>query len=56
MPSIERCRDAMSALDATNLDPEGGGRAESLIGMKLVAMKPGDEIPLKGINYGSKTR
>ena len=32
------------------------GRNESLIEMKLVPVNPGDEILLKGITYGSKTR
>ena len=49
----------MALLDASNLHPdgeEGGGRRESLIKMKLVPVRDGDEIPLKGISYGSKTR
>lgn len=59
LPQIEQCRDAMALLDASNLHPdgeEGGGRRESLIKMKLVPVRDGDEIPLKGISYGSKTR
>ncbi|KAL7541437.1 hypothetical protein ACHAXR_010934 [Thalassiosira sp. AJA248-18] len=55
LPQIEQCRDAMSLLDASNMHPEGGGRTKSLIKMNLVPVHPGDEIPLKGINYGSKT-
>ena len=56
----------MSNLDATNImihSSEGdskctsaGRRNESLIQMKLVPVNPGDEILLKGITYGSKTR
>ena len=55
----------MSNLDATNImihSSEGdskctsAGRNESLIQMKLVPVNPGDEILLKGITYGSKTR
>ena len=48
----------MSNLDATNIHPEGeecGGRRD-LIMMNLVPIHPGDEILLKGIHYGSKTR
>ena len=59
LPQIEKCRDAMSLLDASNLHPNGTdckGRNESLIKMKLVPVSGGDEIPLKGIRYGSKTR
>jgi len=57
----------MSNLDAMNIQPQsdenggecsdnGNSRRESLIKMNLVAVNPGDEIELKGINYGSKTR
>jgi hypothetical protein len=66
MPQIERCRDAMSALDASTLDipPDTDGEAcggssrarKSLIRMKLVPVSAGDEIQLKGMKYGSKTR
>jgi len=56
LPQIEQCRDAMSLLDSSNSHPEEeGGRTESLIRMKLVPVHPGDEVPLKGINYSSKT-
>lgn len=57
LPQLQQCRDAMSLLDACNLNPDGeGGRKESLIKMKFVAVGPGDEIVLKGIHFGSKTR
>ena len=57
IPQLERCRDAFSLLDASNLHPEEeGGRTKSLINVKLVPVNAGDEILLKGINYGSKTR
>ncbi len=66
LAQIERCRDAMSALDASTLNPpadddvgRGGSTSrtrKSLIEMKLVPINAGDEIPLKGIKYGSKTR
>jgi len=66
MPQIKQCQEAMSNLDAMNIqqqsDEDGGecdngnSRRESLINMNLVAVNPGDEIALKGINYGSKTR
>ena len=55
----------MSNLDAMNVQPQSddegecsdiGNRRESLINMNLVAVHPGDEIVLEGINYGSKTR
>jgi hypothetical protein len=56
----------MSALDASTLNPPtndevvtGGGSSrarKSLIKMKLVPVNAGDEIPLKGMKYGSKTR
>ena len=57
----------MSNLDAMNIQHQrdenegecsdnGNSRRESLINMNLVAVHPGDEIVLKGINYGSKTR
>lgn len=55
----------MSNLDASNNmyhSSEGdskctsAGRNESLIQMKLVPVNPGDEILLKGITCGSKTR
>ena len=56
----------MSNLDAMNIQQtdengvecsdNGHSRRESLINMNLVAVHPGDEIELKGINYGSKTR
>ncbi|KAL9182268.1 hypothetical protein ACHAXT_012920 [Thalassiosira profunda] len=56
LPQIEQCRDAMSALDASNAHPEnGGGRNRSLIKMNLVPVRPGDEVLLKGIGYGPKT-
>lgn len=60
VPQIERCRDAMSLLDASHDESEegcsgGGGRTNSLIQMKLVPVHPGDEIALKGISFGSKT-
>eukprot|EP00571_Detonula_confervacea_P004956 CAMPEP_0172322098 /NCGR_PEP_ID=MMETSP1058-20130122/45025_1 /TAXON_ID=83371 /ORGANISM="Detonula confervacea, Strain CCMP 353" /LENGTH=370 /DNA_ID=CAMNT_0013037747 /DNA_START=139 /DNA_END=1251 /DNA_ORIENTATION=+ len=62
LPQIEQCRDAMSLLDASNIPHPGGegeegcgGRTKSLIKMKLVPVHAGDEILLKGINYGSKT-
>ena len=58
----------MSNLDAMNIQQQqtgedggecsdnGNSRRESLINMNLVAVHPGDEIVLEGINYGSKTR
>jgi hypothetical protein len=54
----------MSALDgASNADDDddaaGGGsssRTRSLIEMKLVPIRAGDEVPLKRVRYGSKTR
>ena len=48
----------MSNLDATNIHPEGeeGGGRRDLIKMNLVPVHHGDEVLLKGINYGSKTR
>ena len=67
MPQIKQCQEAMSNLDAMNTQQQqtedegecsdnGHSRRESLIKMNLVAVHPGDEIVLKGINYGSKTR
>ena len=68
MPQLKQCQESMSNLDAMNIqqqqtDEDGGecsdngnNRRESLINMNLVAVNPGDEIELKGINYGSKTR
>ena len=64
LPHIERCREAMSALDgASNADDDddaaGGGsssRTRSLVEMKLVPIRAGDEVPLKRVRYGSKTR
>eukprot|EP00581_Thalassiosira_minuscula_P011177 CAMPEP_0183721010 /NCGR_PEP_ID=MMETSP0737-20130205/13457_1 /TAXON_ID=385413 /ORGANISM="Thalassiosira miniscula, Strain CCMP1093" /LENGTH=407 /DNA_ID=CAMNT_0025950973 /DNA_START=5 /DNA_END=1228 /DNA_ORIENTATION=+ len=57
MPQIEKCRDAMSLLDASNTHTdEEGGRKTSLISMNLVPVYPGDEVPLKGIHYGSKSK
>ena len=67
LPHIERCREAMSALDGvSNADDDdddaaGGGsssstRTRSLIEMKLVPIRAGDEVPLKRVRYGSKTR
>ncbi|KAL7533860.1 hypothetical protein ACHAWF_004644 [Thalassiosira exigua] len=57
LPQVEQCRDAMSLLDASNINPEeDGGRRKSLIDMKLVAVHHGDEVALKGIRFGSKTR
>lgn len=65
LPQIQQCQDAMSNLDASNNmyhSSEGdskctsAGRNESLIQMKLVPVNPGDEILLKGITCGSKTR
>ena len=65
LPQVKQCQDAMSNLDASNImyhSSEGdskctsAGRNESLIQMKFVPVNPGDEILLKGITYGSKTR
>lgn len=62
---IEQCRDAMSNLDATSniinqLEDESNGttttRKKSLLKMNLVPVHDGDEMPLKGIHYDSKTR
>ena len=44
----------MMLLDSSCLHSEG--RRESLIKANFVAVKPGDEILLKGIHSGSKTR
>ena len=54
----------MSNLDASNIMMHSSedskctsaGRNESLIQMKLVPVNSGDEILLKGISFGSKTR
>jgi hypothetical protein len=54
IPQLEQCRDAMMALDASCLHPNGGRK--SLVGANFVAVRPGDEILLKGICSGSKTR
>jgi len=57
MSHIEQCRDAISQLDASNLNSDReDGRNESFIKMKLVPVRAGDEVPLRGLNYGSKTR
>jgi hypothetical protein len=63
LPHIERCWEAMSALDgASNADDDdaaGGGsssRTRSLIEMKLVPIRAGDEVPLKRVRYCSTTR
>jgi len=42
--------------DGGECSDNGNSRRESLININLVAVHPGDEIELKGINYGSKTR
>mmetsp|Transcript_12184 Transcript_12184/g.28687 ORF Transcript_12184/g.28687 Transcript_12184/m.28687 type:complete len:193 (-) Transcript_12184:21-599(-) len=59
LPQIEKCRDAMSSLDAvcaTSADENDGSlRGKSLIKMNLVSVEDGDEVQLKGIQYGSKT-
>jgi ribonuclease BN (tRNA processing enzyme) len=66
LPYIENCRISMSALDAaTTITTTSGGdcdeqrrnctRKTSLINMNLIPVNDGDEIPLKGIKYGSKT-
>ncbi len=65
LPQIEQCRNAMSLIDSftiakksddkystNNVKSEG---RENLLKMKLIPVKPGDEFPLKGITYGSKT-
>lgn len=66
LPQIEQCRNAMSLIDSftiarksddnkystNNVKSEG---RENLLKMKLIPVKPGDEFPLKGISYGSKT-
>lgn len=65
LSQIEQCRDAMSKLDASNLSQDSVDRGEnsdsstrtkSLLKMNLVPVHDGDEIPLKGIHYDSKTR
>ena len=60
LPQIEKCRDAMSSLDAVCAASAGENdespRRMSLIKMNLVPVKAGDEVQLKGIHYGSKTR
>lgn len=61
---IEQCREAMSNLDATtNINPlqdESSSstttRKQSLLRMNLVPIHDGDELPLEGIHYDSKTR
>ena len=64
---IEQGRDAMSHLDATTninqLEDESSStttttttRKKSLLKMNLVPVHDGDEMPLKGIHYDSKTR
>lgn len=59
LPQIEQCRNAMSLIDSFTTskksdDNKSEGR-ENLLKMKLIPVKPGDEFPLKGITYGSKT-
>ena len=54
VPKLEQCRDAMISLDSSCLHSEG--RRESFIKANFVAVKPGDEIPLKGVHSGPKTR
>lgn len=59
LPQIEQCRNAMSLVDSfttTTSDNKikNKGR-ENLLKMTLVPVNPGDEFPLKGITYGSKT-
>ena len=59
LPHIERCREAMSALDgASSSDGAAGGRTGtgSPLGMNLVPVRAGDVVPLKRVAYGSKTR
>ena len=59
LPQIEQCRNAMSMIDSFTTTTSGDenkttGR-ENLLKMTLVPVNPGDEFPLKGITYGSKT-
>jgi hypothetical protein len=42
--------------DADGEENKGGSRSKSLIDMTLVPVRAGDEMPLSGIKYGSKTR
>ncbi|KAL7471145.1 hypothetical protein ACHAXS_011445 [Conticribra weissflogii] len=71
LPQLERCRESMSLLDAAGYATENNenaletssghdknderGRTGTLMNMKLVPVKPGDEFPLHGIHSGSKT-
>jgi hypothetical protein len=65
LPQIEQCRNAMSLLDSftiltTTSDGYGNTNKNSterdkLLKMTLVPVQPGDEFPLKGLTYGSKT-
>jgi ribonuclease BN (tRNA processing enzyme) len=66
LPFIENCRISMSELDAvttTTTTSDGDckeqqsncARKTSLINMNLIPANDGDEIPLKDLNYGSKT-
>lgn len=60
LPQIEQCQNAMSLIDSSTTtsssddENENKGR-ENLLKMTLVPVNPGDEFPLKGITYGSKT-
>jgi len=59
LPQIEQCRHAMSLIDSftttTSNDENKNNGRENLLTMTLVPVNPGDEFPLKGIAYGSKT-
>lgn len=59
LQQIEQCRNAMSLIDSfttTSSDNENRNKGrENLLNMTLVPVNPGDEFPLKGITFGSKT-
>lgn len=62
LPHIEQCRNAMSGIDSfttkmttSDNDRKSSTGRDNLLKMTLVPVNPGDEFPLEGITYGSKT-